>query len=433
MVASKQSLHPNSYYLASAGYQQQWPRLQQKIHCDVCIIGGGFTGVSSALNLAEKGFKVVLLEAHHIGWGASGRNGGQAGGMPRQDQEELESAYGKDIARQHWDLNQAALAEMKHRIARHDIACDWKDGIATICRRQGEEQWYQQYAASLQRRYDADFIEFLPANRMSELLETPSCFGGMVDHRSGHIHPLNYTLGLAVAASAAGADIFEYSPVQSYHGDASGCSVVTARGVVTSRYLVLGCNGHLERLEPGVAGKIMPINNFILATEPLSQHLADSVSRLDYAFHDARFVVNYWRLSADKRLLFGGGENYTRRFPADIKRFVRKYMLEVYPQLADARIDYGWGGTLAVTMNRMPHFGRITDKNVYFAQGYSGHGVVLASFAGKLIAEALAGDAERFDVMARVPIPTFPGGTLLRWPGLVAAMFYYGLRDRFGL
>jgi gamma-glutamylputrescine oxidase len=176
----------------------------------------------------------------------------------------------------------------------------------------------------------------------------------------------------------------------------------------------------------------MPINNYILATEPLSEALAQSVSRLDYAFHDTRFVVNYWRLSADRRLLFGGGENYTRRFPTDIRGFVRKYMLEIYPQLAASKIDYGWGGTLAVTMNRMPHFGHLPGKNIYFAQGYSGHGVVLASYAGKLLAEAVCGDAEGFDVMAKVPIPSFPGGTMLRRPGLVAGMLYYGLRDRLG-
>jgi gamma-glutamylputrescine oxidase len=432
MAASNQSLNPLSYYLDTATYQQRWHQLQQDASCDVCVIGGGFTGISSALNLAEKGFKVVLLEAHHVGWGASGRNGGQAGGMPRQDQEELEKKYGSDVARKHWDINQAALAEMKLRIKKHGIDCDWKDGIATLCRRKGEEEWYQQYAAKLQQQYNADFIEYLPAADMSQLLETPACFGGMVDRRSGHIHPLNYVLGMAEAAAAAGANIYEKTAVQSVHSDTSGCRVVTSTGVVSSRYVVLGCNGYLKKLEPDVAGKIMPINNYILATEPLSQAQADSVSRLDYAFHDTRFVVNYWRLSADKRLLFGGGENYTPRFPKDIKSFVRKYMLEIYPQLANCRIDYGWGGTLAVTMNRMPHFGRLPGKNIYYAQGYSGHGVVLASFAGKLIAEALSGDAERFDVMSDVPIPTFPGGTLLRWPGLVAAMLYYSIRDRIG-
>jgi gamma-glutamylputrescine oxidase len=432
MAASNQSLNPVSYYLDTANYQQRWLPLQQDASCDVCVIGGGFTGISSALNLAEKGFKVVLLEARHVGWGASGRNGGQAGGMPRQDQEELEKKYGSDVARKHWDINQAALAEMKLRIEKHAIDCDWKDGIATLCRRKGEEEWYQQYTGKLQQQYHADFIEYLSAADMSALLETPACFGGMVDRRSGHIHPLNYVLGMAEAAAAAGANIYEKTAVQSLHSDASSCRVVTSTGVVSSRYVVLGCNGYLKKLEPGVAGKIMPINNYMLATEPLSQSQADSVSRLDYAFHDTRFVVNYWRLSADKRLLFGGGENYTPRFPKDIKSFVRKYMLEIYPQLANCRIDYGWGGTLAVTMNRMPHFGRLPGKNIYYAQGYSGHGVVLASFAGKLIAEALSGDAERFDVMSDVPIPTFPGGTLLRWPGLVAAMFYYSIRDRIG-
>jgi gamma-glutamylputrescine oxidase len=431
-ASNNQSLHPQSYYLDTLAYPRQWAALEQDASCDVCVIGGGFTGVSAALNLAEKGFKVILLEAQYIGWGASGRNGGQAGGMPRQDQEELESKYGADAARRHWEINQAALTEMKQRIERHAITCDWRDGIASVCRRKGEEKWYQQYAEKLQQQYQADFIEYLDAAEMARLLDTPHCYGGMLDRSSGHIHPLNFTRGMAVAATEAGATIHERTPVKSYSSDTNGCRISTANGVVTSRYIVLGCNGYLEKLAPEVAGKIMPINNYMLATAPLTPAQVESVSAQGYAFYDTRFVVNYWRLSADNRLLFGGGENYTRRFPADIKSFVRKYMLQVYPGLESCAIDYGWGGTLAVTMNRMPHFGRVPGKNVYYAQGYSGHGVVLASFAGKLIADALAGDAERFDLLANVPIPTFPGGTLLRWPGLVAAMFYYTLRDKLG-
>jgi gamma-glutamylputrescine oxidase len=200
---------------------------------------------------------------------------------------------------------------------------------------------------------------------------------------------------------------------------------------VKAKFVVLACNGYLERLEPRVAGRIMPINNFVLATEPLDAARQQQLNPLDVCMYDAKFVVNYWKLSGDGRLLFGGGENYTRRFPADIKAFVRRYLLQLYPSAADLRIDYGWGGTLAVTMNRMPCFGRL-DPDVYYAMGFSGHGVQMATLAGKLIAEAVAGTAERFDVMARIPSPSFPGGTLLRWPGLVAGMLYHALKDRLG-
>lgn len=425
------STHPDSYYLASRRYPQQWPRLPADVECDVCVIGGGYTGVSSALSLAEKGFSVVLLEAHHIGWGASGRNGGQAGGMPRQDMEELEHYYGKDVARQHWEINQAALAALKARIRQHAIACDWKDGIVTACRRDSELGWCKGYVEKLRRDYGADFVDYLSPAEMGRTLHSAACKGGMIDRRSGHLHPLNYVLGLAGAADDAGASIYEHTPVTALESDSKGCRIQTPGGLVKARYVVLGCNGYLEKLEPRLAGKIMPINNYIVATAPLDDEQVSQVSPGDHAFHDTRFVVNYWRLSADRRLLFGGGENYTRRFPADIKAFVRKHLLEIYPQLVATPLDYGWGGTLAVTMNRMPHFGRL-PHNIFYAQGYSGHGVVLASYAGTLIAEAVAGTAERFDVLADTPIPTFPGGTLLRWPGLVAGMLYYTLRDRLG-
>jgi gamma-glutamylputrescine oxidase len=207
--------------------------------------------------------------------------------------------------------------------------------------------------------------------------------------------------------------------------------VRTAAGAVLADHVVLACNGYLGRLEPRVAGRIMPLNNFIIATEPLSAEQQRQINPEDLCVYDAKFVVNFWKLSGDGRMLFGGGENYTRRFPTDIKSFVRKRMLPIYPQLADSRIDYGWGGALAVTMNRMPCFGRL-EPDVYYALGFSGHGVQIATLAGKLIAEAVAGTAERFDVMARIPSPAFPGGTLLRWPGLVAGMLYHALRDRMG-
>ena len=236
-------------------------------------------------------------------------------------------------------------------------------------------------------------------------------------------------MGLAEAAVKAGVKIYEHSRVLDYTGGA-GAQVTTEKGVVKAKYILLACNGYLGKLAPKVAGKIMPINNFILATEPLSEELCRKINRDDVAVADSKFVINYFRLSQDNRLLWGGGENYSSKFPADIGSFVKKYMLEFYPELKDVKIDYGWGGTLAITLNRMPHFDRI-EENVFVAQGYSGHGVALATLGGKLMAEAISGSAEKFDVFKSVPTPTFPGGTLLRFPGLVAGMLYYAMRDRF--
>jgi gamma-glutamylputrescine oxidase len=248
-----------------------------------------------------------------------------------------------------------------------------------------------------------------------------------MDAGAAHLHPLNYALGLAGASVAAGVRIHERSRVTGYSGT-SPVVIATGQGEVRARFLVLACNGYLERLEPRIADRIMPINNFLLATAPLgplsSRPLADPA-----CVHDTRFVVNYFRLSRDGRLIFGGGETYTRRFPADMKAFVRRHMLRVFPQLDAVPIDYAWGGTLAITMNRMPHVGRLAP-NVYFAQGYSGHGVSTATLAGQLMAEAIAGTAERFDVFARLPPPPFPGGTLLRWPGQLVGMLWFALRDR---
>jgi gamma-glutamylputrescine oxidase len=249
-----------------------------------------------------------------------------------------------------------------------------------------------------------------------------------MDTASKHLHPLKFVHGLAEAAVKAGVVICEQSPVTSYAG--TPVVVKTDQGQVTAAELVLACNAYIEKLEPKINGYIMPINNFVLATEPLSDELAREIIPLDTSMADSRFVINYWKLSADNRLLFGGGENYRRGFPSDIKGFVQPYMLQVYPQLADSKIDYGWGGRVAITMNRLPHFGRLQD-NIWYMQGYSGHGVPTATFAGKLIAEAVSGKLERFDVMADLPTAKFPGGTLLRWPGMVAGMLYYALRDRF--
>lgn len=421
--------YPESYYTATMNRRQDYPALQGELRADVCVIGGGYTGLSSAIHLAERGYTVALLEAERIGWGASGRNGGQCSVGQRKAQDDLEELYGKEEARRLWDLGVEAVAVVRDLITRFGIDCDLKRGCLQAALKHSDAAWYRHYAEHMQSEYGFH-MRYLEGEELEHLSGTDVFCGGLAEYASAHLHPLNFALGLADAASRLGVQIFENSRVGNYDR-ARPTRVTTGQGSVTADYVVLGCNGYLERLEPRVAGKIMPLNNFIIATEPLSEERQRSINPEDVCAYDAKFVVNFWKLTGDGRMLFGGGENYTRRFPSDIKSFVRKRMLPLYPQLADARIDYGWGGTLAVTMNRMPSFGRL-DPDVFYALGFSGHGVQMATLAGKLIAEAVAGTAERFDVMARIPSPTFPGGTLLRWPGLVVGMLYHALKDRLG-
>lgn len=423
------SRYIDSYYSATANRKLDLPALEGDETADVCVIGGGYMGLSSAIHLAGRGYKVVVLEAERVGWGASGRNGGQCTVGQRHGQETLEEHYGMEEARRLWSLGVEAVETVRQLINKFGIECDLKRGNLQVAAKTSDAGWYRRHVQHMQQNYGFD-CRYVEGDELARLSGSQAFKGGLLEYESAHLHPLNYALGLADAARSLGVRLFENSRVSGYNRQ-SPTVVKSERGTVKANYLVLACNGYLERLEPRIAGKIMPINNFILTTEPLSEERQQQLNPEDVCLYDAKFVVNYWKLTGDGRMLFGGGENYTRRFPRDIKAFVRKYLLELYPQLADARIDYGWGGTLAVTLNRMPAFGRL-DPNVFYALGFSGHGVQMATLAGKLIAEALAGTAERFDVMARIPSRTFPGGTLLRWPGLVAGMLYGAIKDRLG-
>ena len=427
-----------SYYQASANINLSCPELEGEHQADICIIGAGYTGLSSALHLADRGYKVAVIEAETVGYGASGRNGGHVGIGQRQDQMYLEKHFGQEIASALWAMSLEAVDNVKSLIEKYKIKCDLKHGNIYFAHREKLNRELQEEVSFLHKRYGFDQYEYLPKEKLSEVIDSNVYHSAIVDRASKHLHPLNFALGLANAAIKAGVSIYERSAVLSYQDIQSGHDsksdtkliIKTAKGQVIAKELILACNGYIKKLEPKINGYIMPINNFMLATEPLSDELAAQLSPLDASMADSRFVINYWKLSGDKRLLFGGGENYRRGFPSDIKRFVSKYMLQVYPQLAQTKIDYGWGGTLAITLNRLPHFGRL-QHNIWYMQGYSGHGVPTSTFAGKLIAEAISGKFERFDVFANLPTTKFPGGTLLRWPGMVAGMLYYALRDRF--
>ena len=422
--------HTESYYADTINRPLVVEQLCAEIDVDVCIIGGGFTGVSSALHLAQRGYSVVLLEANKIGWGASGRNGGQVGSDMRRDQDDLENMLGLDKARQMWGVAEAARHKVKSLIDEFKIDCDYKNGVAHPNHRVRFDAASKHHVDKLNQQYGYEEIEYLDAVEMAEVTGSETYFGGTLDLGAAHLHPLNYLLGLAHAARSKGALLFEHSKVITY--EVNGViKVRTQQGLVRANRLVLACNGYLGNLESRLKGFIMPINNFIIATEPLEEKLVKQINPRDVAIADSRFVINYYRLSADNRLLFGGGENYRTGFPSNITEFVRKPMLQVYPYLKDIRIDYAWGGTLAVTLNRMPHFGTLENDRIVYAQGYSGHGVAIATLAGSLIAEKISGSSEQFDLLASAPTPRFPGGSLLRWPSMVMGMAYYALRDRF--
>jgi len=431
--SNKCSSYVDSYYSATAFAINSFESLEGDAEADVCIIGGGYTGISCALHLAEQGVSVILLEAEKVAWGASGRNGGHVGTGQRVGQRDLERVYGIDTAKKFWDLSLQATDLVRQLIARHQISCDIKQGILHVAAKANEVEYMQQSVTNLQNKYGYQQMRFVDKSEVDQMLGSNKYYAAQLDSGSMHLHPLNYALGLAKAATTAGALIYENSRVVNYHEKATDKSntilVQTNKGKVRARKMLLACNGYLKNLEPKIAGKMMPINNFILATEPLSDNLAKSLIRDDVAVQDSLFVINYWKLSGDNRLIFGGGENYTKRFPADIKSFVRKYMLRIYPQLESAKIDYAWGGTLSITMKRMPHLGKLSN-NIYYSHGYSGHGVPTATFCGKLVADAITDNPSQFNLMAELPSISFPGGTLLRWPGLVAGMLYHSMLDK---
>ncbi len=420
--------HANSYYAATATAIREHPALAGDIDCDVCVIGGGFTGLSTALHLAERSYSVVLVEACRLGWGASGRNGGQLNSGLRMSASKLVERFGLDEARRLWALAEEAKAIVRERIARHAIACDYKPGSLAAAAKPRHAAWLQREAAFRRETFDYAHARFVTRDEVSEMVATRRYYGGVFDADAGHLHPLNYALGLGRAAGEAGARLFEGSRVTDI-ANGERTVVRTAHGSVRARYAVLCCNGYLDRLDRRIAGMIMPVGNYMLATGPLDEARARALIPGDIAVFDTKFVVDYYRLSADRRLLFGGGETYTGRPPRDVKAFVRRFMLRVFPQLADVGIDYAWGGRLAITLSRLPHVGRL-GGDVYFAHGFSGHGVALTSLAGRLIAEAIAGTAERFDVFARIGHHKFPGGALLQTPAHVLGMLYYSMRDR---
>lgn len=419
--------HIASYYSATANAAPVLPALAGSLQADVCVIGGGIAGLSTALHLAERGYRVVLLEAHRIGWGASGRSGGQAIFGYASGQQKLIEQLGKPAARQLWDFSVEALDLLKARVAKHAIDCDlhWGQMHAAIKRRQEVElkEWHHE----LEDEYGYHSTRIMSRDEVRSILATDRYRSALYDEASGHLHPLNYTLGLGAAARAAGVQIFEHSAVTCV-GRGDPVRIDTATGSVTAKHVALCCNAYIDGLEPALRARIMPVGTYIIATERLGEERMQQLMRKNVAVTDINFVLDYFRRSADHRLLFGGRVSYSGLDPFNTAAATRKRMLNVFPQLADVKIEYAWGGFVDITMSRAPDFGRVAP-NIYYLQGFSGHGIALTGIAGKFVAEAIAGQAERFDVYTRLKHRNFPGGTLLRTPALVLAMLYYRLRD----
>ena len=420
--------YPQSWYRSTVSVRSLAPPLETDLSVDVCVIGGGYTGLSTAIHLAELGFDVTVLEAHRVGWGASGRNGGQVGSGHRQGQDVLEKKLGHDHARALWSIAEEAKFTVRELIERNNIQCDYRPGVAGLGQSRHSARRARSTLEHLERGYGYDQLELLDEDSLAELVGTTVFRGGLIDWGAGHLNPLKYAFGLAEAARDLGVRIFETSEAESIR-TGKRVTVTTARGSVSAASVAIACNGYLGALNAETARKVMPINSFMIATEPLGERRAARLLDRDVAVYDDRFVVNYFRRSPDHRLLFGGGESYGIRFPPDIAHKVRKRMLKIFPGLGDARIDFAWGGTLAITRNRMPHFARV-ENGIYSASGYSGHGVAMATMAGKIIAQAISGDLEKFDVMARVPTPGFPGGNRFRSQVLALALTWFAIRDR---
>lgn len=427
-AARTPAAHAPSWYAATAHPSPARPPLTGAVSADVCVVGAGYTGCHAALELAERGYKVVVLEAERVGWGASGRNGGQVCTGFARGQHAIEDQVGPADALKLFALAEEAKAILTERIGRHAIDCDLKWGYLYAAFKPRQLEECRADCTLMRERYGYQQVSVLEKADLAQHIDSDAYVGGLFDAGAGHLHPLNYALGLARAAEAAGATIHEASRVKLVTPGKRVTVETEAGAKVTADFVLLAGNAYLGDLMPTVRRTVMPVATYMTATEVLGENRAASLMPTDIAIGDCNFVLNYFRRSADHRLLFGGGVSYTAAMPESLPAKMRRSMLKIFPQLADAKQDFTWGGNVAITQDRAPHFGRVSD-NILFAQGFSGQGVALTAIAGRTMAEAVAGQAERFDLFARIPHAAFPGGKYLRAPTLALAMTWFRLRD----
>ncbi|NRA87405.1 MAG: FAD-binding oxidoreductase [Rhizobiales bacterium] len=422
--------HTTSYYAASANVQQLRLELEGDIQADICVVGAGYSGLSTAINLLEKGHKVTLIEGARIGWGASGRNGGQIVHGLNASLETIKRRYGLEKASYIGKMVREGAEIIRSFVKKYDIQCDLKEKniFAAYTAKQMRELEAKQV---LWRRHGMDDHEMLDANAMQTHISSDVYCGGMLDHSGGHMHPLNLALGEADAVEKLGGTIYEMSPVVKIERGGKNPKISTAKGTITCKTLVLCGNAYLGHIEPSLTSRVMPVSTQIVATQPLGE-LADQILPTDVCVEDVRYILDYYRLSADKRLLFGGGSVYGGTDPKNIEAKLRKELYKVFPQLKNVKIDYAWSGNFALSFSRVPQMGRL-GENTYFAHGYSGHGVTGSHLFGRILAEAIDGDLSRFDVFEDLRWYPFPGGRTFRVPYSAIGSWWYAMRDKLGV
>jgi gamma-glutamylputrescine oxidase len=434
MLEIKMIAYPDSYYADSANKTENYPELEGEHTADVCVVGGGYSGLSTAISLREKGYSVTLIEGAQIGFGASGRNGGQLVNSFSRDIDHIEKHQGTKTAQALGDMAFEGADIIRDLIKRYDIDCDYKQGGFFAAFTDKQMKGLEQKKA-LWERFGNTKLEMIADNQVKNIVDTDAYVGGLVDNHCAHVHPLKLALGEAAALASIGGKIFEQSKVidieQVKDGLNENVIVKTAKGRVTAKTLVLAGNAYMGNLQPELAKKSMPCGTQIVTTEVLPEALAKSLIPSQYCVEDVNYKLDYYRVTADNRLLFGGGVTYGGGDPASIKAFLKPHMNKIFPAMQDYKIDYAWGGDFLLTLNRLPQMGKI-GNNIYYTQGYSGHGVNTSHLGGRLMAEVISGEHSRYDVFAGLPHYNFPGGRMLRVPAVIAGAWYYGVRDKLG-
>jgi gamma-glutamylputrescine oxidase len=422
--------HAPSYYAASANPSPERPPLQGTVEADVCIVGAGYTGLSSGIALAEAGYKVVVVEQARVGWGASGRNGGQIVHSFSRDIDVIEASYGRKVAEPLGAMLFEGARVLRERVSKYNISCDLKDGGIYAAETPRKVDQLREHKALWEKWGHRDLSLVEDPAEIRKLVDSDRYAGLLVDRTGGHFHPLNLALGEAAALESLGGVIYEQSAVTKIERGAKPV-VRTAQGEVRARFVIVACNAYIGDLEPELAAKTMPCGTQVIATEPLGA-LADSLLPSDYCVEDNNFLLDYYRLSGDKRLIYGGGVIYGARDPAHVESIIVPKMLKTFPQLRGAKVDFGWTGNFSLTLSRLPQVGQLTD-NIYYSQGCSGHGVTFTHLIGVLLGEAIRGNAERMGAFSKLPHYPFPGGRALRVPFTAAGALWYSLRDRLGI
>ena len=404
--------------------------LNENIEVDICIIGGGLTGVSSALHLANKGYSVAICESRLIGWGASGRNGGQLGNGMRKDQITIEKNLGIEHAMELWKLGLESVDVCLDFINKYKIECNLQQGVISAGCFEKDIIDFEEEKNHLEKKYNYNSLELINKNSIKNEINSDMYYSGLVNKGSYHINPLKFLLGLAYQLKLLNVKIYENTEITKIEDKKNFILSYSNEKFIKSKKVVVGCNGYLDKLLGRIRNKFMPINNYVIATEPLGIDKAKNIIKNNYAVCDTRFILDYYRFSEDWRLIFGAGETYTASFINNSSTFVKKRMMKVFPMLKNISVDYSWGGTLAITSNRLPHFGELMNNNLIFAQGYSGHGLALSVLAGKLICEKISGKHERFDLFSKINHRFIPGGDILRRPIYSSAILYYKIRDK---